>query len=235
MSRTLIVKTGETLPEIRTVRGDFDDWIADGMGLLRSEVEVVEVYRGASLPDPRLASRVVVTGSSSMVTDREPWSERAAAWLREVAAAGTPLLGICYGHQLLAHALGGAVADNPKGREVGTVEVVLAQDAAEDPLLSALSPRDLVHVTHMQSVVALPPGARLLASTPLDPLHAFAIGDRVFGVQFHPEFDADVMRRYLTGRRERIEDEGIDVDSLLERVVEAPAGPRLLRRFAELR
>jgi len=235
MSRPLIVKTGETLPEIRELRGDFEDWIIAGMGLERTEVGVAEVYRGDPLPDPRLPSCVVVTGSSSMVTDREPWSERTAAWLREAASADTPLLGICYGHQLLAHALGGAVADNPSGREVGTVELELQSGAERDPLLSTLSQGERVHVTHVQSVVALPPGARLLASTRLDPLHAFAIGDRIFGVQFHPEFDADVMRRYLKGRRERIESEGIDVDALLEVVADAPGGSRLLRRFGSLR
>ena len=60
-----------------------------------------------------------------MVSEREPWSERAAEWLREVAQRGIPLLGICYGHQLLAHALGGRVGANPQGREIGTVEVGL--------------------------------------------------------------------------------------------------------------
>jgi GMP synthase (glutamine-hydrolysing) len=127
------------------------------------------------------------------------------------------------------------VADNPNGREVGTVAIALEGAAETDPLLSLLSPGERVHVTHVQSVVELPRDARLLASTEMDPLHAFAVGDRIFGVQFHPEFDADVMRRYLTGRREAIESEGIDVDALLGEVVEAPSGPRLLRRFASLR
>jgi GMP synthase (glutamine-hydrolysing) len=235
VSRPLIVKTGGTLPEIRTARGDFEDWIVAGMGLLRHEVGVACVHRGEALPDPALPSCVVITGSSSMVTDREAWSERTAAWLREAVAADTPLLGICYGHQLLAHALGGVVADNPRGREVGSVEVRLRPEARSDPLLSTLSDGERMHTTHVQSVLELPAGARLRASTELDPLHAFAVGDRVFGVQFHPEFDADIMRRYLLGRRARIESEGIDVDALLAGVVDAPGGPRLLRRFASLR
>ncbi|MGH0028160.1 MAG: glutamine amidotransferase [Myxococcota bacterium] len=235
MSRPLIVKTGETLPEIQPVRGDFEDWIAAGMGLERSEVGVVRVHRGEALPDPALADCIVVTGSSSMVTDREDWSERTAAWLRRVVEADTPLLGICYGHQLLAHALGGQVADNPNGREVGTVEIELEEAARTDPLLSAVAPGERLHATHVQSVLRLPDGARNLARTRLDPCHAFAVGERVFGVQSHPEFDADVMRRYLTVRRQRIASEVLDVDALLAAVEETPAGPRLLRRFAALR
>lgn len=235
MSRPLIVKAGQTLPEIRALRGDFEDWIAAGMRLSRSEVGVVDVCAGESLPDPATPSCIVVTGSSSMVTDREPWSEQTAQWLRRAVEADAPILGICYGHQLLAHALGGVVGDNPQGREVGTVEVALRPEAADDPLLSVLGRRDMLHATHVQSVLALPDGARHLASTSRDPFHAFAVGDRVFGVQSHPEFDADVMRRYLEGRRARIAEEGLDVDALLAAVEEAPAGPRLLRRFASLR
>ena len=130
MSRPLIVKAGQTLPEIRALRGDFEDWIAAGMRLSRSEVGVVDVCAGESLPDPATPSCIVVTGSSSMVTDREPWSEQTAQWLRRAVEADAPILGICYGHQLLAHALGGVVGDNPQGREVGTVEVALRPEAA---------------------------------------------------------------------------------------------------------
>jgi GMP synthase (glutamine-hydrolysing) len=169
-----------------------------------------------------------------MVTDREPWSERAAAWLREVVDAGTPLLGICYGHQLLAHALGGVVGDNPLGREIGTVPLELRPEAARDPLLQVLTEGDPVHATHVQAVLSLPAGARHLAATAGDPHQAFAVADRAWGVQFHPEFDADVIRGYLAGRRERISAEGLDAEALLGAVRESPAGPRLLRRFASL-
>jgi GMP synthase (glutamine-hydrolysing) len=233
VSRVLILKMGETLAEVRARRGDYEDWIAAGMGLTRGEVDVVDARRG-ELPDPAAPKGIVVTGSSAMVTDRAPWSERAAGWLREVVAAGTPLLGICYGHQLLAHALGGVIGDNPRGREIGTVALALRDEAARDPLLQVLSEGDRVQATHVQAVLALPARARHLAATAGDPHQAFAVADRAWGVQFHPEFDADVIRGYLTGRRERIAAEGLDAEALLDAVRETPAGPRLLRRFAAL-
>ena len=178
MSRPLIVKTGETIPAIRARRGDFEDWIAAGLGLARESIDVAEVCRGAALPKPAAPRAVIVTGSSALVTDREDWSERTADWLAEAAGAGTPVLGICYGHQLLAHALGGVVADDPRGREIGTVALALRPEAAQDPLLRVLSDREPVHATHLQSVTRLPPGARWLASSPGDPNHAFAWGNR---------------------------------------------------------
>jgi GMP synthase (glutamine-hydrolysing) len=232
--RVLVVKTGTTLPELRPHRGDYEDWIVEGLGLPWGRIELVVVYEGETLPDPHEPAGVVVTGSSALVSAREPWSERAAAWLREAVAAGTPLLGICYGHQLLAHALGGCVGRNPRGREIGTVAVELHAAAREDPLLGGLPAALTVQATHVESVLDLPPGARLLASSAIDPHQAFACGERAWGVQFHPEFDAEVVRTYLEVRREEIREEGIDPESLERAVEESPHGTRLLRRFAEL-
>jgi GMP synthase (glutamine-hydrolysing) len=232
--RVLVIKTGTTLPELRPRRGDYEDWIVERLGLPWERIELVVVYEGEALPDPHELAGVVMTGSSALVSAREPWSERAAAWLREAVATGTPLLGICYGHQLLAHALGGRVGRNPRGREIGTVALELHAAAREDPLLGGLPAQLKVQATHVESVLELPPGARLLASSATDPHQAFACGERAWGVQFHPEFDAEVVRTYLEVRREEIRGEGIDPESLERAVEESPHGTRLLRRFAEL-
>jgi GMP synthase (glutamine-hydrolysing) len=232
--RPLVVKTGGTLPALRERRGDYEDWIAAGMGLERDAVDVVAVAEGESPPDPQAPSGVVVTGSSAFVSERAAWSERTGAWLLEVIRAGTPLLAICYGHQLLAQALGGRVGRNPRGREIGTAALRLRPAAFEDPLLGVLeSPVD-VQETHVETVLALPPGVEPLAETDADPNQAFRVGGCAWGVQFHPEFDADVIRGYLEARRELIRGEGLDPEALLARVADSPAGPRLLRRFGEL-
>jgi len=234
VSRVLIVKTGSTLPAIRSRRGDFEAWIARGMGLAPAQVDVVAVAEGGALPDPGEPAGVVVTGSSSMVSAREPWSERAGAWLAGAVREGTPVLGICYGHQLLAHALGGRVGPNPLGREIGTIRLQLEPEAKGDALLGALPESAHAHTTHLESVLELPSGARRLAGSETDPNQAFAVGERSWGVQFHPEFDADVMRGYLEGRRELLRQEGMDAERLLAEVRETPEAASLLRRFAEL-
>jgi GMP synthase (glutamine-hydrolysing) len=234
MRPLLVVKAGTTLPELAARRGDYEAWIAAGMGVAPERVQVASAYAGDALPAPAALAGIVVTGSSAMVSHREPWSERAGAWLAHAARGGTPLLGICYGHQLLAHALGGRVDKNPRGREIGTIEIDLAADARRDPLFEELPPRVRMQATHVESVVELPAGARLLASSARDPHQAFAWGERAWGVQFHPEFDADVIRAYLRARREPILAEGLDADALLRDAGDSPYGGTLLRRFAKL-
>jgi GMP synthase (glutamine-hydrolysing) len=229
-----IVKLGSTLPELRRHRRDFEDWILAGLGGPAAHHTVVNVIGGNPLPRPNDVGGVVITGSHATITDREPWSERTAAWLPEIVKRNRPVLGICYGHQLLAHALGGKADDNPAGREFGTVEVSLADDAADDPLFGVLPNPTRFHVSHNQAVVALPPGARLLASSERDPHQAFAVGSWAWGVQFHPEFDVEITRAYIAAYRQPLLAQGDDPDHLIATCVETPDGPTLLRQFADL-
>jgi GMP synthase (glutamine-hydrolysing) len=234
MRPLLVVKTGRALAGTRARRGDFHQWIAAAMGWTEARFRVVEVHEEAPLPEPGSVAGVVVTGSPAMVSDRAPWSVRAGEWLAGAVAARVPLLAICYGHQLLAEALGGRVGMNPRGREMGTREVELVDGAGADPLFGTLPRRFAAHTTHLESVLELPSGARRLAANPADPHQAYAVGERAWGVQFHPEFDADVMRGYLGERREVLAAEGLDPDRLLREVRECPESAGLLRRFGEL-
>jgi GMP synthase (glutamine-hydrolysing) len=169
-----------------------------------------------------------------MVTERLPWSETTAAWLRGTVEAGVPVLGICYGHQLLAHAFEGRVDNNPRGRHIGTVDVTLEPDGEGDALLGMGEPALHVPVSHMQAVLELPSGARRLARAALDENHAFAIGDRAWGVQFHPEFDAAIVRGYVAARRAQMLAEGLDPDAIERLARDTAHGPRVLSKFAAL-
>ena len=234
MDPLLIVKTGTTFASLASERGDFEDWIGTGMGLERDHVTVIAVFEGEALPDPNRFAGVVVTGSSAMVSHRETWSESTAEWLREVVRHTTPVLGICYGHQLLAHALGGRVGPNPHGRQIGTERVLLAENAKDDALLAGFGGSLRAHTTHAEAVLELPDAATHLGSSRGDPNTAFSFGTAAWGVQFHPEFDTYVMRRYIEERRERLLSENIDADVRLAAVEECPEGATLLRRFATL-
>lgn len=228
----LVLKTGEALPPVKAACGDFEQWIARGLGrrLGPGDVEVAAVYLGDPLPAPDRIAGVVITGSVAMVSAREPWSERSAAWLAEIVARdAVPALGLCYGHQLLAHALGGEVGPNPNGREMGTVEVHLAADG---PLFeSGVFPG---HMSHLEAVLRPPRGAQVLARTALDPHAVLRYGPRQWGTQFHPEFDAEILRCYVEARRAVLADEGRDPDAMLERIVETPELSRVLERFGRL-
>ncbi len=233
--RFVVVKTGSTVPALRERRGDFEVWIADGLGCGPADLDVVSVYEGDPLPDVAAGTAVVVTGSPAFVSERDPWSLRTEQWLVPLVEREVPLLGICYGHQLLAQALGGEVGPNPRGRSIGTVEVDLRRAAArEDELLGALPQPAALHVTHIESVLRLPEGAVLLGESPTDPHHAFAVGPRAWGVQFHPEFDADIVRGYATAREDDLRAEGISPEVVTAGIRETPHGRSVLRRFAEI-
>jgi GMP synthase (glutamine-hydrolysing) len=233
MDPLLIVKTGTTLASLAAERGDFEDWISSGMGLDRNRVTVVAAFEGEALPDPKTFAGVVVTGSSAMVSHRETWSESTAEWLRGAVQCTTPVLGICYGHQLLAHALGGRVGPNPRGRQIGTDRVRLAEKAEDDALLAGFGGSLRAHTTHAEVVLELPDAAVRLGSSEGDANNAFSFGTAVWGVQFHPEFDSYVMKRYIEERRKLLLAENIDADVRLAAVEECPDGPRLLLRFAK--
>lgn len=230
----LILKTGSTFSTLAAQRGDFDVWIARGLGLPASmRIDVAAVHERGCLPEAAGLAGVVITGSSSMVSDREPWSEATIVWLGTLLAADVPCLGICYGHQMLARAAGAAVGPNPRGREIGT-RAVSMRGHADDPLLSVLPDEVWVHTTHVESVLEAPPGSVIRGETDLDPHHVFSLGERAWGVQFHPEFDEVIMRYYIEERRDLIRADRLDPEALLKAVRPVPWGRVLLQRFGEL-
>lgn len=232
----LIVKTGSAFERARTRFGDFDGWFRRTLGEDAFDYVTVAVDDGEEPPaiaDLRRFAGVIVTGSPAMVSHREGWSERTARWLQRLISGDIlPTLGVCYGHQLIAHALGGRVGPNPAGRRMGTRE--LFDIDGDDPLLGHLVERSKVQVTHLETVLEPPRGATVIGRTEGDGNHALRFGPRSWGVQFHPEFDAAIMRCYVAARADLLEAEGFDSQSILAGVAEAPAGPALLARFAEI-
>ncbi|SFL07357.1 glutamine amidotransferase [Lysobacter sp. cf310] len=226
----LILETGQPVATMRRHRG-FPHWIRVAAGLERDEAVTVNVEAGEALPTREGFAGTIVTGSGAMVTDRAEWSERSAAWLRDAAHAGMPLLGICYGHQLLAHALGGEVGDHPQGREMGTIALELHAQASEDPLFGGLPARFEAQATHLQTVLRAPDGATVLARSVHDACHAFRWGDRAWGVQFHPEFSATHMRGYVQARKVALQREGHCPKTIAGNITATPHARRVLRRF----
>ena len=230
----VIVKLGDTHEALRARHGDFEHWIAAGLDTQTLPILVVDPRRGDTLPAPGTMSGVVVTGSHAMVSHREPWSERTAEWLAQLVAEDTPVLGICYGHQLLAHALGGEAGDHPQGLEIGTVTVTLDEAAATDPLLRGLPAEFQAHVVHLQSALRLPEGAVRLAGNAHEPVQAFRVGEHAWGVQFHPEFDAETMRSYIDMLADDLKSNGTDPAALREGVRATETAAALLGRFARI-
>lgn len=232
MRPLLILKTGSTFSDTAARIGDFEDWIVQGLGLPFAPHIVLFPSRADRLPPPDQFSGVIITGSHAMLTRSLLWMRQTADWLTQLPQSPVPVLGICFGHHLLARALGGEVRDHPLGVEIGPVRVQTTQAAGNDQLLHGLGPCFSVYAAHSQSASVLPPGAVLLARNEWEPHHAFRYGDRIWGLQFHPEFCREAIRDY---RAECSGDTPNGADRFPGDSNAAEANGRvILRRYAEV-
>jgi len=205
-SRILILRTGHTDPEVIRHHGDYDRWVTDAMAGMDCQFTVHHVPdRG--LPDLGGHDGVVVTGTAASVMDRAPWMAGLGEILAGAGDNTPPILALCFAAQLAADALGGRVERNPRGWEIGTVTVELTEAGRGDPLFRGLPPAVEVQATHEDHIAQLPATATLLAGNRKAPVQAFAHGNRLRAVQFHPEAGAGLLRRLITLRRGILEDD----------------------------
>jgi len=231
----LILHTGDPDDVLRRSHGDYAQMLRHAAGLEPSAARIVRADAGEQPLAPSSYRAALITGSPAMVTDRAPWSEQAAAWLRQAAAAGLPIFGVCYGHQLLAHALGGAVDYNPRGRELGTQTIECLPAAAGDPLMAGLPVSFPAQLLHAQTVTRLPPGAVALARSALDDHQLVRLAPSIYSAQFHPEFGPEFMHDHLLRYQPDYAREGLDARALAAGLKPTPTAASLLRRFLGLR
>mgnify|MGYP000684082418 CR=1 FL=1 len=152
---------------------------------------------------------IVVTGSRSSVYWDRDWIRPLIDYVAEADDRGLPILGVCYGHQVVASALGGRVEDMGE-YEIGYREIRQTKD---DDLFEGIPSTFTAFTTHSDAVTELPPGAELLAENDYG-VHAFRRGD-VWGVQFHPEYDRETAvavtnEKDLSAERRRSVLDGVD-------------------------
>jgi GMP synthase (glutamine-hydrolysing) len=237
MRRILLYKTGETAPAIVDQVGDYFRWFARLIG------DLAELRVHVAFERPRADAAgfdgVIVTGSPCSLVDPEPWMHDAAGFIREVAEAGTPVLGVCFGHQLIGCAWGGSVRKNPKGWEAGTTTVELTEEGRRDPLFDGLPPTLDVNMSHRDEVCPLGPGVRHLARGGRCEYQAIAVGEHVRGVQFHPEMNGGVIQRIIRHRMDLLAEDAVATgradeghpDRLLARSGDTPHGEGVVTNF----
>jgi GMP synthase (glutamine-hydrolysing) len=224
----MVLVTGEPVPEAERTRGPFLTMIQQACDAAwPGEWLCCDLRSDSVLPEYGSVSGLVVTGSPEHLGDRKDWMLRGLDYLRGAVAARLPTLGICFGHQMLGEALGGRVATNPRGREIGTVAITSYTD---NPLLRREEPFT-ANMSHLDSIVSLPEGALVLASTAQEPNALVRFTNTTWGVQFHPEMDAAIVRQYVLARAAAIEAEGQRVDALLSELGDSHAARRVLSNF----
>lgn len=205
------------------------------------ELDVRRAHLGEPLPD-RLAGpgsherpqALLVLGGAMAAweDDAAPWLPAIRRLLAEAVDGGLPVLGVCLGAQLLAAATGGRVERGAAGLEVGLVPVTLGPAAATDPLLSGVHARrqgagDGAVVPspqwHQDAITALPPGAEPLASSAVYPHQAYRLGERAWGVQYHPEVSVADFAGWLAADGADVVAAGLDPAALLAEMTAAEA------------
>lgn len=202
LPRILVIKAGSTDPEVADQYGDYDDWFAVGLEDGVNRLDVVEAHAGETLPRPEGYGGILITGSPLSVRDQAPWMPAMARWALRVADFGTPLLCVCFGHQLVGELLGGRAERDPAGGEFGAVTVALTPEGQADPLFEGLPAEITVLTTHEDALVRAPTAAGVvrLAGNAATPWQAYAAGANVRAVQFHPELWRDPLAALLARR-----------------------------------
>lgn len=197
----------------------FGTWLADS----GAEIDLRRPYAGDALP-ARLGGHdamVVLGGPMDAGDDRHAWLEPTRALIRAAAQRGVPTLGICLGHQLCALAFGGSVGRNSLGQQVGLLDIGWTPVAAGDALLGSLPGTARGVHWNDDLVQHLPDDAVVLARAPRGEVQAARFAPSVWGVQWHPEVDVDVVGVWAAEDASRHLEQGIDQQQVLAEIARA--------------
>ena len=226
MRRISIITNGPGISEVKTLYGQASDWIQSVLKQYNDiEVNIVKGYEMEYL-DPNEDNAWIITGSAHSVYDDFPWINYIKEKLHEIKETKKPVLGICFGHQLIADTFGGKVILNEKGWELGSCKVNLLEASKDCSLFSGLPISLDVYQSHQDVVVAIPEESILLAENDMG-IQSFVYNDSFYGVQFHPEFTKIVMEKYLSIRFEK------GIISSIPIVGECKYGSKILNNFIE--
>ena len=226
MKKVVILSAGPGLPEIVKLYGHSSEWIPDLLSSNNLEFNVKNVYNNdkCSIDDGDVW---IITGSKYSVYDNVSWINNLVDFVKVLIKHKKPILGICFGHQVIAKSIGADVIKNPLGWELGSYRINLTDQGLNHKLFSGLKNNDIVYESHQDIVVSLPSDVSILADTEKS-IQSFQYNDNVFGVQFHPEFSWKVTRMLMDLRIAK----GITVDNnILEKSINSY---KILNNFIDI-
>ncbi|NQZ93303.1 MAG: GMP synthase [Moritella sp.] len=201
-----------------SLQPDFGDYPAMFEALFKQTGEVLDIHFYPVI-DGQFPQHVdecdayISSGSKWGVNDEQPWIRQLEDFIRELYTAGKGFVGICFGHQLIAKALGGEVEKSPLGWGVGVAHSnLLAQRTWMQPQQDNIA----LVVSHQDQICKLPLGAQVLMGNDFCPYSMFQVDSHFLGLQGHPEFSAQYSAALMDIRRDRIPVDTIDsaMDSL---------------------
>lgn len=198
MTRLAIVKTGAPPPALALRHGDYPAMFAALMGGGYA-IQTFDAQAG-DWPDPQTFDAAIITGSSAGVYETDPWIGQLLDWIR-AARGRTRLVGVCFGHQAMAEALGGRVEKSDRGWGVGLHRYDVG---SIEPWMTPAAATIAIPASHQDQVVEKPADARILLSSAFTPFAGLAWDEDAISFQGHPEFTPAYAADLTGGRRERI-------------------------------
>lgn len=180
----------------RIFQSYFTDYVSSDL-----TYEPFDLLQGNVPEQPRVCDAYLITGSKRGVYDKDAWIPRLLQLVRQIYAARVPLLGICFGHQAIAQALGGEVKNSTAGWLTGMQQYQLVQPF---PWMSQARTSFKMLASHQDQVTRLPTSAVNCASSESCKFAGFYVGDTVLTLQSHPEFEAEFLRRVLDSRKDQL-------------------------------
>ena len=226
MNKIIILSAGPGLPEIVERYGHSSDWIPNALSSYELDYDIRKVYED-SFDHSLDGDAWIITGSKYSVYDDLPWINNLKIYLKEIITLKKPILGICFGHQILADVLGGQVIKNPLGWELGSYNIELTHEGISSNLFKNIDNQDVFYESHQDFVKKIPKGSTELAKTDKSN-QSFVYDENIYGVQFHPEFTWEVTRALMDARIKK----GIKVDDL--NLNESIKGNKILHNFIDI-
>ena len=215
-----ILQTGHAHPSMADL-GDYDAMFRDLLAGRGYDFVSYDVEGGVLPEDPRDCDGWLITGSKHGAYEDHPWIPPLEAFIRAIRDAGVPLVGVCFGHQIIAQALGGRVEKFAGGWSIGRK-------------VYRFGDRDVaLNAWHQDQVTEVPEGGEVVASSDMCANAAIVYGDTIFTIQPHPEFTAEGLEALI-----RLRGPGVVPDDLLEQArerLDQPLGAQVMAdRFAQV-
>ena len=224
--KLLIISAGPGMDEIRNLYGHAIDWISSFLTVPSLDISINHIYKNETF-DSSKYDAWIITGSAFSVTDNNQWMSTLKDKIRYGYNNSIPMLGICFGHQIISSALGGEVKKNTKGWELGSHKVNFSKKGKESLLFKGINFNDYFYFSHEDIVLNLPENAIELASNDMG-LQSYSINNQIYGVQFHPEFSNEITKKYVKIRYNK------GIISSLNQVYESKTSYKVILNFINI-